>query len=148
MNSSSSVVFKSKAKIGEFLVKTFLKKMGKELSASIQKHTGEVDIEWISIDVAKKETVMFLHGFSARKENFLICSKALIGNFNIIIPDLPGFGKSTVNYDLVYNLENYGRWLGDFIESNRFEKFHLVGSSMGGAIALLLSVKYPEKIMF
>jgi abhydrolase domain-containing protein 6 len=146
MNSANSIMFQIKAKIGELLVESVLKKMGNELGASTRKHTGEIDIEWISIDAGKDETMMFLHGFSARKETFLECSKNLVKNFNIIIPDMPGFGNSTVSYELVYNFENYCRWLGDFLEHNGFDKFHLVGNSMGGAVALLLAEKYPEKI--
>jgi len=141
-----SVLFSTKAFIGKILTESFYKKLGKRLNAQIIIHRGSVDIEWIKIGSGNKPTILFLHGFSDRKESFYFSAKSLYQNFNIIIPDLPGFGNSTTDHGLIYSLENYENWLCEFIDQNYLSQFHLVGNSLGGAIATKLAIKLPEKI--
>ncbi len=142
-----SITFNAKAKVGSILMESFYKKLGKKLGAKNHKYKGKVDIAWASIDTGKKETLILLHGFSDRKENFYFTSKKLKDHFNIIIPDLPGFGKSMADPTLEYRLENYCDWLTDFIENNDIGQFHLAGSSLGGAVAALLAINNPDKVL-
>ncbi len=141
-----SVLFYFKAFIGKILTESFYKKLGKRLNAQIHIHKGSVDIEYVTIGNGSKPTILFLHGFSDRKENFYFASKNLCKNFDIIVPDLPGFGNSTSDPRLIYSLDNYENWLGEFIEQNNMSRFHLVGSSLGGAIATRVAIKFPEKL--
>jgi len=141
-----SVFFYIKAFIGKIITESFYKKLGKKLNAQISIHKGSVDIEWVTIGDGRKPTILFLHGFSDRKENFYFSAKTLYTHFDIIIPDLPGFGNSTSDHRLIYSLDNYENWLGEFIEQNNISRFHLVGNSLGGAIATKLAIKFPEKI--
>ncbi len=140
------VFFYIKAIIGKILTESFYKKFGKRLNAQILIHKGSVDIEWVKIGNGNKPTIVFLHGFSDRKENFYFSAKNLYKNFDIIIPDLPGFGNSTSDHRLVYSLDNYESWVCEFIEQNNISRFHLVGNSLGGAIATRLAIKFPDKI--
>jgi len=142
----SSVLFSTKSFIGKILTESFYKKLGKRLNAQIIIHKGSVDIEWVKIDSGDKPTILFFHGFSDRKETFYFSAKNLYKNFNLIIPDLPGFGNSTADHRLIYSLDNYETWLCEFIEQNNISRFHLVGNSLGGAIAIKLAIKIPDKI--
>jgi len=146
MGATNPIIFNLKAKIGNVLVESFYKKMGKKLGAKIHNYNGKTDIEWSSIKTGKSETLLFLHGFSDRKENFYFASKSLKEKFDIIIPDMPAFGKSTVDKKIKYSLENYCEWLADFIENTDIKRFHLVGSSLGGAVAVLLAIKFPDRV--
>jgi len=141
-----SILFKIKALIGKNITESFYKKFSKRLNISVNTHKGLIDIEWSFIGSGKKPTIIFLHGFSDRKENFYFAAKSLCKNYDIIIPDMPGFGNSTSKDSLVYNLENYENWLGEFIEKNNFTNYHLVGNSLGGAVSAKLAVKYPDRI--
>ncbi len=142
----NSILFKIKALIGKNLTESFYKKMGNRLNATVHKHKGSIDIEWSFIRSGKKPSIIFLHGFSDRKENFYFAAKSLCKNYNIIIPDMPGFGNSTCEDNLIYSLDNYESWLGEFIEKNGFTNFHLVGNSLGGAVSARLAIKYPDRI--
>jgi pimeloyl-ACP methyl ester carboxylesterase len=141
-----SIIFHTKAFIGKILTESFFKKFGNRLNAQIFIHKGSVDIEWVKIGDGSKPALVFLHGFSDRKENFYFSAKNLSKNYDIIIPDLPGFGNSTSDPRLVYSLDNYDNWLGEFIEQNHMSRFHLVGNSLGGAIATKLAIKFPDRI--
>ncbi len=141
-----SLIFNARAKVGRLLMESFYKKLGKTIGTKIHRHKGKSEIEWASIDTGKPETLVLLHGFSDRKENFYFAAKKLKDHFNIIIPDLPGFGKSSADPSLEYRLENYCDWLTDFIENNDMGPFHLAGSSLGGAVAALLAINHPDKV--
>lgn len=141
-----SILFSIKAVIGKRLVESFYKKMGKNLKTIVNSYNGSINIEWAYIGNHKKSLILFLHGFSDRKENFYFASKKLCRDYDVMIPDLPGFGKSTSDKNLKYSLDNYEQWISEFIENADVKDFHLVGSSLGGAICAKLAVKYPERI--
>lgn len=143
MSSSISLI---KALIGKYLTQSFYRKLGKKLNVSIHNHNDSINMEWAMIGNGRKPQVLFLHGFSDRKENFYFAAKSLAVNYDILIPDMPGFGNSCADTDLIYNLDNYVKWLGEFIEKRNPAGFHLVGSSLGGAVAAKLAVKYPDTI--
>ncbi|WP_022665426.1 alpha/beta fold hydrolase [Desulfospira joergensenii] len=146
MKTKQSLSFQAQAGIGKGLIETFYRRTGRRLGAEVKKFKGEVDLEWSAIETGKKETLVMLHGFSDRRESFYFAAGSLKKRFNLILPDLPGFGKSTLDQSLEYSLENYGRWLGEFIEKACPESFHLAGSSMGGAVAATLAAGFPDRI--
>ena len=122
-----------------------------------------------------------LHGWGVSGDKYLTIAKYLsqfsIFNFqfSIIIPDLPGFGKSDEPREN-WNLDDYVEFVDEFIEKtsrkggfelvkdllknlnlNRglasvttgakpLRKSILIGHSFGGRIAIKYAVKYPEKI--
>lgn len=141
-----SVLFKIKVLIGKYITESFYKKFSKRLNVTVNKHKGFMNIEWSFIGKGKKPKIIFLHGFSDQKENFYFAARSLRKNYDIVIPDMPGFGNSTSDDSLIYDLDNYGNWLGDFIEKNNFNNFHLVGNSLGGAVSAKLAVKYSDRI--
>ncbi len=142
----SSILFSIKAMLGKKLTESFYKKMGKKFVAVINKYKGSIDIEWASIGNPRKQPIVFLHGFSDRKENFYFCLKRLKKDYYIILPDMPGFGQSTADENLVYDLDNYENWISEFIEGIGLKYFHLVGNSLGGAISAKLAMRHPERI--
>lgn len=91
--------------------------------------------------------VLLLHGLFGEKEHWLGlgCSLANQG-FNVIAPDLPGYGRST-NYPVTtYPLESQVNILHRFMGSVTKESFHIAGNSMGGAIAALYAHQYSGDI--
>ncbi|NWH03777.1 alpha/beta fold hydrolase [Desulfobacter latus] len=146
MTFKPSIAFRAKAKAGETMVETFFKKNGMQLGANLHTHQGPPFMEWAKIGAERKETLVLIHGFGERKESFYLISRFLKKELNLVIPDLPGFGKSGMDPDLVYNLDNYVNWLGRFIEQIGLDSFHLAGCSMGGAIAAKFAARFPSKV--
>lgn len=146
MTFKPSIAFRAKAKAGEAMVEAFSKKFGNRLGVSLHTHQGPPLMAWAKIGSERKETLVLIHGFGDRKENFYFISKFLNETLNLVIPDLPGFGNSGMDPNLVYSLDNYIDWLGRFIEENGLDSFHLAGCSMGGAIAAKFAAQFPSKV--
>tara|TARA_R110001592_G_scaffold62142_4_gene189913 strand:+ start:21160 stop:22113 length:954 start_codon:yes stop_codon:yes gene_type:complete len=92
------------------------------------------------------ETVILLHGFSANKENWLRFSQNLPTNYQIFAMDLLGHGEHAINLESTYSIESQVAYLHTFINEVIKEPIHIVGNSMGGAIASLYAATYPDEI--
>jgi len=92
------------------------------------------------------DTVVLLHGFSANKENWLRFSQELPSETSIYALDLLGHGQHPINLSHNYSIETQVDYLHHFITNLKSKSIHLVGNSMGGAVAALYSAKYPTHV--
>ncbi|MFM6971520.1 MAG: alpha/beta fold hydrolase [Rhodoluna sp.] len=82
---------------------------------------------------ADSPTLILIHGYRGNHHGLEAIAGAL-PEFNIIIPDLPGFGKSTP-FGNAHSIENYSWWLGEFIDRLGLPaKPHLLGHSFGSIV--------------
>lgn len=110
--------------------------------------TMAVDGGYISyLEGGHGEPILLLHGLFAQKEQWMDvgCAMASAG-FNVIAPDLPGYGASTGYPVTVYPLESQADILHNLILRLDKQNIHIAGSSMGGTIAALYTKKYPREI--
>lgn len=92
--------------------------------------------------------ILLIHGIGAsvycwRKLAPLLAQ--LSPSFRVTAIDLPGFGFSTKDPDLDYSLEGQCSRLADLITQLGLSPHLVVGSSMGGLIALYLATFFAEK---
>lgn len=92
------------------------------------------------------QPILILHGWGSNSERWqrtgeLLAEKGL----KVIIPDLPGFGKSQVPLE-PWGIQNYCQFVKRFAKNLNLEKFYLLGSSFGGAISMKYAVEYSENI--
>ncbi len=112
-----------------------------------KKHITLSDHTWVYLEAgnASMPTVVLLHGFGADKDNWVRMTRHLEG-FHVIAPDLPGHGDSSYNDALYYGMDLQSRRLSEFIDALHLKHFHLVGNSMGGAIASMYAYRHPDKV--
>ncbi|MEI6288510.1 MAG: alpha/beta hydrolase [bacterium] len=91
-----------------------------------------------------KETIVLLHGFPGSHEGLLAMASGL-GNYRLIIPDLPACGLSE-QLEGKHNLENYSDWLNSFLKSLNIDSVIIVGHSFGSRVGLVFSSHYPQKV--
>ena len=95
-------------------------------------------------DVGKADnTLIIIHGFSLKLGVTPIVNH-LKSDFRVIVPDLPfvSDNKFSKNHTLV----NYKDFIFELINKLKLKKISLFGNSLGGTIALLCSLKNPEKL--
>lgn len=83
-------------------------------------------------------TVVLVHGLGSRHEVFDPLTALLTPTHEVIAVDLPGFGGSDPDPRFAPGPVGYADWLAGFLADLGVERPHVVGSSMGGAIALEL----------
>src|SRR5207302_1466027 len=64
----------------------------------------------------------------------------------VFAPDLPGFGRSDKPRGESYGIPFFARTLDRYLEGRRLKGVDLVGTSMGGRVALEMALKYPERV--
>jgi pimeloyl-ACP methyl ester carboxylesterase len=102
-------------------------------------------IRYLEAGDAAKPTVILLHGLGAQAESWQFNIPVLAANYHVIAPDQVGFGKSDKPF-LKYRAGTYVDFLDKFMSELKIEKAHLVGNSMGGWVAALMAIKYPQRV--
>lgn len=65
--------------------------------------------------------------------------------YHVVAPDLPGFGRSQTLAD-VPSIEGYREFVRQLADELGIDRFHLVGVSVGGTVALDFAHRYPERV--
>lgn len=91
-----------------------------------------------------EDTLVLIHGLGADKDTWLQFSKYLTKRYRIIAPDLPGHGLSIQDFSINYSVEAQALSILELLQSLKIQRIHIIGSSMGGAIATKLSSIQPE----
>ena len=98
------------------------------------------------LDGGKGETLVLLHGIFAEKDHWVDFARPLTPRYRVLAPDLPGFGDSTRLPNQDYSYAEQVEHLKDFLDQLGVQRVHLGGSSMGGTIAALFAMRYPERV--
>ncbi|OGZ62589.1 MAG: hypothetical protein A2812_02985 [Candidatus Staskawiczbacteria bacterium RIFCSPHIGHO2_01_FULL_36_16] len=98
------------------------------------------------ITMGKGAPFIVLHGWGSGSDRWIkeaeIISKK---NFQVVIPDLPGFGESD-KLTRPWTINDYVKWFEDFTKIFEIQDFYLLGYSFGGALASKIAVKYPQRV--
>jgi 2-succinyl-6-hydroxy-2,4-cyclohexadiene-1-carboxylate synthase len=93
------------------------------------------------------EPLLLLHGFTGSIENWRPLVPHLAKKFSVITVDLPGHGKTDSPTDFFrYDMSFVAADLVQLMHSLGHAYFHLVGYSMGGRLALYLTIHYPSLV--
>jgi 4,5:9,10-diseco-3-hydroxy-5,9,17-trioxoandrosta-1(10),2-diene-4-oate hydrolase len=71
---------------------------------------------------------------------------ALAEHFSLVIPDLPGYGRSTKYIDQDDPFGDLAASVGGLLDELGIEAAHLVGNSYGGGAALRLALDRPDRV--
>ncbi|MGR3868832.1 alpha/beta fold hydrolase [Streptomyces graminifolii] len=111
------------------------------------------------LDVAGKEIfvaetgdgppVLLLHGGgpgASGVSNYLRNIGELAEQYRVIVPDLPGYGRSTKGVDGADPFGHLADAIRGLLDELGLDKAHLVGNSYGGACALRLALDTPDRV--
>ncbi len=92
------------------------------------------------------EPIVLLHGIFAEKDHWVDFARPLTGRYRVIAPDLPGFGDSGRLPDQRYDYAAQTERLKNLLDALGVHRVHLAGNSMGGTMAVLFAIAYPERV--
>ena len=95
--------------------------------------------------LGKGTPLMLVHGFPLDSSSWNELIPYLKDHFDLILPDLRGFGKSTT-VEAPYTLSDMADDLAGLLDHLGVEKTALAGHSMGGYISLAFAKKYPQRV--
>ena len=101
----------------------------------------------VYLEGGKGPTILLLHGYMGNKDNWIRFAPYLTKNYHLVIPDIPGYGESSMIEKDSYDLSNQMSRLHKFAQALEFKKFHIAGNSMGGLFAGTYAVRFPDEII-
>ncbi len=117
------------------------------------------DVQWIKLNEnwnslkfpvvigGKGEPILLLHGFDSSFLEFRRIYQSLKRNFQVIIPDLLGFGFSPRCATNEYNPSKIISYLIDLLNTLQItNNLKIIGASMGGSTALKLAFEIPVSV--
>lgn len=92
------------------------------------------------------DPLVVIHGGGNSSRSWIENAKELSSYYHVYVPDLPGFGcTQSIEYG-GFSLADFTAFIDKFTKSLGLQCFHLVGHSLGGAIALQYALSYPSKV--
>jgi len=108
---------------------------------------GRWRFRYLALGEGEGSPIVFLHGFGGDLNNWQFNQEALAEDRPTYAIDLPGHGGSSK--ELGPGHVHVGALAGavlDFLDAKEIAKAHLVGHSLGGAIALDLALNHAERV--
>lgn len=93
---------------------------------------------------AKKNFVL-LHGLGDEADSWRKVFPLLAGQGRVIVPDLPGFGRSG-HPKRAYRLNFFSDTIAALLDALQIPQAVMVGNSMGGAVSLRLTLRRPDLV--
>ncbi len=90
-------------------------------------------------------TLILLHGSPMASMSMMTLAQALPDSLRRVVPDLPGFGRSTKKIP-DYSVEAHGRYLEQLMDALAIQRAHLVAYSMSGGVALHVYDRRPDAV--
>ncbi len=113
-------------------------------------HSVEIDetitFIWPTPGGPGSEPALYVHGLGGSSTNWTDIAALLAGRLDAEAMDLPGFGRSDPAPRGGYTLAALSRRVGQVIERRDCGPVHLLGNSLGGAIAVHLAATRPDLV--
>jgi pimeloyl-ACP methyl ester carboxylesterase len=90
--------------------------------------------------------LLLLHGTASSLQHFERVAALLAPSFDVIRPDLPGFGLTGPRVDRDYRISTYVSTIVAFLDELGVDRCAVVGNSLGGNIAWNLALDHPDRL--
>jgi pimeloyl-ACP methyl ester carboxylesterase len=105
---------------------------------------GDTEIAYFA--KGKGQPVLLVHGITTYSFIWRKIVPLLEKEYQVLGIDLPGCGASSKGVEKAFSIKNHAFLLNDFLEKTGIKKIHLVGHDVGGGVAQIFAVSFPEKL--
>lgn len=117
---------------------------------AMQEYTIDVGGRHVFVaETGQGPPVLLLHGGgpgASGVANYTRNVAELAKEYRVIVPDLPGYGRSSKGLDLSDPFGSLAVGIRGLLDRLGLEKAHFVGNSYGGACALRLALDTPDRV--
>ena len=99
--------------------------------------------EWGKADAPD---IVCVHGYTGSADAFNALARHLQDRFHILAPDVRGHGESAWSPAGAYQYADQAGDLAAFVDRLGLDRFVLIGTSMGGIIAMAYAVAHPQRL--
>jgi pyruvate dehydrogenase E2 component (dihydrolipoamide acetyltransferase) len=104
---------------------------------------GDYRLRYLDLGSGEGPPIVFIHGFGADLNGWMFTQPALAERHRTIALDLPGHGGSVKEVG-AGNAEALAGVVADTLAALGIDRAHLIGHSMGGAIAAVMAKQQPQ----
>lgn len=143
-----SLLTRAEAALGHVTLRALRRVQRRQLGVRVRKHTdarGRVT-PYLELGTPRRGTLVWLHGFSDRFDTILQAAPHLREDFRIVSPSLPAFGEGWVDPGERHTFSAFADWMEGVLRDVVHEPFHLMGNSLGGATALGVAARMPDRV--
>ena len=119
------------------------------MTHAMTQRTVRVGARTISFTEAGEPVVLMLHGGgpgASGMSNYARNVGALACVHRVVVPDMPGYGKSTKGLDRGDPFGDLAASMLGMLDALRIERAHILGNSLGGACALRMAIERPAAV--
>jgi pimeloyl-ACP methyl ester carboxylesterase len=113
-------------------------------------HSRRISVENIPItliDQGSGTPTLLLHGLFDSADTWSRVAARLCGRYRVLVPDLPGFGRSGAPADYDASLPHLAQFIDSLLAAAGIsEPINLVGYDIGATYGLAWAVTHPEKV--
>ncbi|MBB3002594.1 pyruvate dehydrogenase E2 component (dihydrolipoamide acetyltransferase) [Paraburkholderia tropica] len=106
---------------------------------------GGRTVRWLKLGEGDGTPVVLIHGFGGDLNNWLFNHADLATGRTVWALDLPGHGESGKAVESGA-LDELAQSVIDFLDTQKIERAHLVGHSLGGAVAMAVAERAPTRV--
>jgi len=107
---------------------------------------GGKKLRYLDLGKGDGPPILFVHGFGADLNTWMFNQPALAQTRRAVAFDLSGHGGSTKRLDFVLDAAGFAGDIDHLLAALGIDRVHLVGHSMGGAIALQFAATHPDRV--
>jgi pimeloyl-ACP methyl ester carboxylesterase len=96
------------------------------------------------VEAGEGPTLLLVHGSLSDHRAWRRVIAPLAARHRVVVPDLPGFGKSEKPSRYPFTREAFAETLCDLLAGLQAPRAHVVGAGLGGTIGLTLAADHPE----
>jgi len=125
----------------------FSRKVSSKKKPGVSSESKSIIVRGIDIHyqiVGEGPPILFLHGIGASIFTWRFLAPLLSEKYSLVLVDIPGFGLSSKSTKHDYSLDGQAEILHEFLEKIGYHQTSIIGSSMGGLIALWMARRWPE----
>jgi pimeloyl-ACP methyl ester carboxylesterase len=114
---------------------------------SLQVSVNGLDLHYLDWGNAGAPPVVCVHGYTSSAQAFNALARHFHDRFHIVAPDVRGHGESAWSRDGAYQYRDQVGDLTALVDQIGLARFTLIGTSMGGIIAMAFAAAHADRLV-